>query len=434
MLLFNPMDIQYWFRRSKAQPERPAWASPHDFFCMIYIRIRVKKQRIDITTTSVECWRSEFKRGKVVCRDNDLERQGKSNSTIRAIIQKLETAKEALDKHYLAEGLDPLEITAHDIKKSYLRVLENKVAAGIAVPELIKKWYQQQVNRFESGEITNSTRSARLYYSLNLTSFFTEFKKENIQVRDLKESDVDDLKYFLLAKKRLRPAYVGKNIRCLKEIMIWAKRTGEIRSNPIKEYRVMGLKQEYDTTCLSEMEIKLLWNFDPDRLEQPISPTMARALVQERDSLLFTCVTGMHDGDYKAQHYSIQEDSHGIWLSGKRGKTGQKFKVPLDPIGISILKKYGSIDGLPVRSNKTRNENLKVLAVVAGIKTKLTTKIGRKTFADRMLNVLGYDPLDVAVMLGQRNTSHLKHYVRVRTERLARKFIPFDLSDNEEAA
>jgi integrase len=433
MLLFNSMDIQYWFRLSKYPPDRPDYILPSDTFGAIYVRIVCQKQRLDITTTGVDCWRSEFIKGKVRLADADLIREAKLNGEIRKVVNRLDDVKESLDKHFLAEGLDPQAITAYDIKKAYLRVQDNKVAAGITVTEVIIKWNEQQIRRFESKEISNSTRSARHYYCENLKSFFTQHRKSDPQVRDLTEGVLDEVKYYLSAKRKLKPAYVAKHLRTIKEIMLWAKKSGEIRSNPVKEYRIVGLKQEYDTTCLSDLEIRTLWSFDPGKLDPPLSGKIAKVLIEERDALLFTCVTGMHDADYKSKHYIIEEDDLGFWLSGKRGKTGTKFKVPVDPIGIAILNKYGSIENLPKRSNKLRNETLKIIGALAKIRTYMTTKIGRKTFADRMLNELGYDPMDVALMLGQRNTTHLKHYVRIRVERLASKFKPRDMDNNEAA-
>ncbi|WP_161492789.1 tyrosine-type recombinase/integrase [Spirosoma sp. 209] len=85
--------------------------------------------------------------------------------------------------------------------------------------------------------------------------------------------------------------------------------------------------------------------------------------------------------------------------------------------------KYGSVEKLPKISNSGFNDWLKQTQHLAGIKTKLTVKVARKTFTNLMLNELGVSEESVDAMLGHTTTKHVRYYGKANEERVAREVV-----------
>jgi len=97
----------------------------------------------------------------------------------------------------------------------------------------------------------------------------------------------------------------------------------------------------------------------------------------------------------------------------------QILDVALHPKVLILIDKYGGVENLPKISNGTYNKALKQIQYTAGIEVKLTTKIGRKTFTDIMLNEMHISEEAVAAMLGYSSTRMLKYYGQADNRRIA---------------
>lgn len=64
----------------------------------------------------------------------------------------------------------------------------------------------------------------------------------------------------------------------------------------------------------------------------------------------------------------------------------------------------------------------------------LSTKIARKTFANMALNVMLLDEGDVAACLGLTTTRSLKHYAKIKEQRLAKRMTSWDDVRERDAA
>ncbi len=80
--------------------------------------------------------------------------------------------------------------------------------------------------------------------------------------------------------------------------------------------------------------------------------------------------------------------------------------VPIVPVVEELIEKYKNHPYciannrlIPVNSNARYNGYLKELAVVCGINRELNTHLARHTFADIMLNILGFSLEEVSKML-----------------------------------
>ena len=100
--------------------------------------------------------------------------------------------------------------------------------------------------------------------------------------------------------------------------------------------------------------------------------------------------------------------------------------VPVMPIVEEIIEKYKNhpcrtVLGrlLPVNSNARYNGYLKELAVLCGLDRELNTHLARHTFADMMLNVMGFSLEEVSKMLGHRSIRTTQRYAKVKKNKIS---------------
>ena len=194
-----------------------------------------------------------------------------------------------------------------------------------------------------------------------------------------------------------------------------------IDKNLLKGYKLFD-NNFYDTAHLTITEVHNLVNADFSSLV--IHEKTTQALREEADIFVFSCFTAQHHSDLKERNYELfKHPTDGrIWLKGKRIKTGVAYSMPLHPIALAIVDKYGGINNLPVKANTNRNDHLKHIAIHCGIKIRLTTKVGRKTFANYALNTLRMREETVAAVMGLQNTKFVKRYAKITEESIAAEY------------
>ena len=134
-------------------------------------------------------------------------------------------------------------------------------------------------------------------------------------------------------------------------------------------------------------------------------------LATVRDVFTFQCYTGMAYSD--AMAFSLdkcQQDGDRLTYSAPRVKTGVWFYIRVLPKALEIAQKYGG--RLPRVADQTCNSNLKTIANVTGITKKLTTHVGRHTFATWMLRN-GVPIEHVSKMLGHRKITQTQRYAKL---------------------
>lgn len=105
------------------------------------------------------------------------------------------------------------------------------------------------------------------------------------------------------------------------------------------------------------------------------------------------------------------------WIIINRHKTGERSAIPLLPIALEILQKYSY--KLPYYSNQKFNEYLKDIAKECGIIKKLTTHIGRHTFATTICLGHGIPIETVSKLLGHSSLVTTQIYAKVTDRKTA---------------
>lgn len=133
-----------------------------------------------------------------------------------------------------------------------------------------------------------------------------------------------------------------------------------------------------------------------------------------RDLFLFQCYSGLSFSDLAL--FEIAEKNGIQLIQGKRFKNGNPYVCPLLAEAKSILERHNY--KLPLMTNEPYNRGLKEVCAINGIEIRLTSHVGRKTFAT-MMNDRGVSRESVAVMLGHSSlqTSE-QHYIGFSPERI----------------
>jgi integrase len=146
-------------------------------------------------------------------------------------------------------------------------------------------------------------------------------------------------------------------------------------------------------------------------------------LATVRDVFIFQCYTGMAYSDAMAFTLDkCQQECERLTYSAPRVKTGVWFYIRVLPKAMAIAQKYGG--RLPRVADQTCNANLKTIANVTGITKKLTTHVGRHTFATWMLRN-GVPIEHVSKMLGHRKITQTQRYAKLLAEDVYAEFNKF---------
>ena len=188
----------------------------------------------------------------------------------------------------------------------------------------------------------------------------------------------------------------------IKALLARALKFGLITANPYDRMKGEIKRGDKET-------VEFLTDAERDRIEGlTINDSM---LATVRDVFVFQCYTGMAYSD--AMAFSLgkcQQDGDRLTYSAPRVKTGVWFYIRVLPKALEIAQKYGG--RLPRVADQTCNANLKTIANVTGITKKLTTHVGRHTFATWMLRN-GVPIEHVSKMLGHRKITQTQRYAKL---------------------
>ena len=191
-----------------------------------------------------------------------------------------------------------------------------------------------------------------------------------------------------------------KNMRAL---LGRALKFGIIQSSPYERMRGDIERGDIET-------VEYLTNEERDRIEK-LELTEGRVIAAARDMFIFQCYTGMAYADIMA--FSVdkcQKDGDTLTYSAPRVKTGVWFYIQVLPKALTIADKYGG--SMPSVCNEVFNRKLKDIAKMAGITKKLTTHVGRHTFATWALRN-GVSVEHLRKMLGHRKIEQTLRYAKL---------------------
>mgnify|MGYP001806425047 CR=1 FL=1 len=357
----------------------------------------------------------------------ELQKMLDDSPESKLINERLRFIKLSIQQAALRLQIDGKRLTAKAVKITYLEQHGLRKPETAIEPEKPKRLtFQECFARFYDKKSTNkrkpvSERTKESYwrYKNNLEKYLAENNTKRLYA-DVISHDWAE-KYLEWLNERFENDYANNNVQLIKSVLQFAEDTGIIERNPLKGFKLYDVN-EYDTTHLTLAEENHLATFDFEAL--PIHPKTAQSLREETDCFIISCFTAQHHADLKKHSlelYTHPQDGR-VWIRDNRTKTGTPYTLPVYPTALAIIEKYGGIDRLPVKSNVKRNKLLKEIAAFCGISKHLTTKTGRKTFANYALNTMRMREETVAAILGHKTTKFVKHYARITEESIAAEY------------
>ena len=209
--------------------------------------------------------------------------------------------------------------------------------------------------------------------------------------------------------------------KCLKALLRRAEMFEKIDRNPYDRLRGQFKRGERENVeYLTENDMDAI-----KRLDLPIGSLQDRC----RDLFVFQMWTGLAYTD--AQNFDIDQYKlvDGRWVNtAERVKTGVPYVSVLLSPAVEVLEKYGW--NVPRIENHVYNRILKVIGMMAGIKTPLHSHLARHTFATYMLRN-GSRIENVSRMLGHKNITQTQHYAKVIAQSVHDDFAKIDKKLNK---
>lgn len=233
-----------------------------------------------------------------------------------------------------------------------------------------------------------------------------ELKKDDILIKDITPSFIDNLFVFLLGFMSNNTAI--QKMKQVKRVIRFAVDEGYIKVSP---YRITLKKEKKEVQPLTIKEVNAIRKKKID----------IGRLAKIRDLFIFECYTGLAFTDLMSLNdndFHVDESGH-KWIIKKRNKTNVVATIPLLPIALEILDKYNN--KLPHMSNVKYNAYLKEIGDICGIKKSLHSHLARHTWATILLNA-GMDMVSVSKCLGHSNSKITEStYAKILPDKLFEK-------------
>ena len=192
----------------------------------------------------------------------------------------------------------------------------------------------------------------------------------------------------------------------IKSLLGRALKFGLIQTNPYDRMKGEIKRGDVET-------VEFLTKDELERIEG-LTLREGSMLAAARDMFVFQSYTGMAYSDM--QGFRLDECRHDgdRWLlAKKRVKTGVTYYVQLLPQALAVVERYGG--ELPKVAVQVYNRNLKKIAEATGITKRLTSHVGRHTFATWALHE-GVAIERVSKMLGHAKVTQTQRYAKVLAE------------------
>jgi integrase len=307
---------------------------------------------------------------------------------------------------------------AFDVEEVRLAVKSPDGRKKLKEPDDMAAWMYEQIPLLDvaPGTAKHYKGSVAAMVESGVMRRWSDLTVENLHLFDayLHGMQIHRTEAEIKAKKPVR--YVGQATvrnyhKDIKALLERALKFGLITSNPYDRMKGEIKRGDKET-------VEFLTDAERERIENlTISDSM---LATVRDMFLFQCYTGLSFSDMMA--FSLdkcQKIGSVLTYSAPRVKTGVVFYIRVLPKALAIAEKYGG--RFPKVADQTCNSNLKTIATVTGITKRLTTHVGRHTFATWMLRN-GVSIERVSKMLGHRKITQTQRYAKVLAEDVFAEF------------
>ena len=300
-------------------------------------------------------------------------------------------------------------VTAAKLKDAYLGI-------GIKQETLLKLF--EQHNAEFAKKVGHSRAKGTFQRYITVCKHIREFlphtyKREDIPLKELNLTFINDFEYFLRTEKKCRTNTVWGYMIVLKHIISIARNDGRLPFNPFAGY--INSPESVDRGYLTQKEIQTL-------MDAPMKNTYHELV---RDLFVFSVFTGLAYSDVKnltADRLQTFFDGN-LWIITRRKKTNTESNIRLLDVPKRIIEKYKGLarDGhvFPVPSNGNCNKILKEIGRECGFKVRLTYHVARHTNATTVLLSNGVPIETVSRLLGHTNIKTTQIYAKITAQKIS---------------
>jgi site-specific recombinase XerD len=374
----------------------------------IYLRIKINGKAADISvqkSVRFEDW--DNTNGVVKGRSSEVKATNKHLFAIKATIY----------EHYKSLRADGSNVTARQVRNSYLGVKEDNRKKIIE----IYKEHNDDIEKLKG--IDYSPITVRRYKTSleRLQAYIkSQYKRNDFYIEDINHTFVTRYESFIKTEHKVSHNTAIKFLKHLKKILRIAQANGWMNTDPFVNIKL--IEKKTDRGFLTDEDLKKIMEleFEVNRLEEV------------RDCFIFSCFTGLAHSDLaKLSKDDIVTGTDGNkWIKIHRTKTNTLSRIPVLSVTRRIIEKYechpycktkGVI--VPVKSNQKMNAYLKEIKNLAKINMELTTHLARHTFATTV--TLNNDvPIEsVSKMLGHSSLATTKIYARLLDNKVGKDML-----------
>lgn len=413
----------------------------------IYLRIRKNDGTSETTVnTGLEIEKKFWKNGSVSNKYPD-------STTYLRLLTKIQSDVEDIITDLTEDNKVP---NPKLVKSKYNELIEDREGNTTKILTFDESW-----KRFlHKKEVETSFYTHRMYKQLyeRLKEFSEDYKVKLSFSYVLSEEFETDFKEWSWNEKEHKNSYVRKNLTSIKSFLNYCKRNRFIEQD-LREFDKPKVLEKKEIIYLIREEVVKLSNVK--KYDYRSGKTYRKEIVKisdydqdgnrrsynnweiVKDLMLFMCVTGCRWNDLHHMTWDSQDFDNETfqWLNQK---TKKYTKVPLDPIGIKIVKKYGrnknrEMGIFPKYSSVHFNQNIKKIfkdlhfnrlvsvTSMMGTETVDTKKVplydvvsshvGRRTFIMNLLHK-GLDYKTIMTMSGHSDVKSLMKYISVDDSRV----------------
>ena len=300
-------------------------------------------------------------------------------------------------------------VTAAKLRDAYLGI-------GVKQETLLKLFEQHNVEYRKKVGFNREVATWKKYCCVckRVREFFAHtYHREDIPLKELNLTFINDFEYFLRTEKKCRTNTVWGYMIVLKHIVAIARNDGRLPFNPFSGY--INSPESVDRGYLSQEEIKAVMNYK----------TANKAHARIRDLFVFSIFTGLAYADVKGlttDNLQTMFDGN-LWIITRRKKTNTESRIRLLDIPKRIIEKYRGLtkDGcvFPVPSNGSYNKILKEIGKQCGFKVRLTYHVARHTNATTVLLSHGVPIETVSRLLGHTNIKTTPIYAKITVQKIS---------------
>jgi site-specific recombinase XerD len=245
-----------------------------------------------------------------------------------------------------------------------------------------------------------------------------EYSLVDLLLSDLNYDFISKFEHYFKTVRKCNHNSTMKYLKNLKTVVNMSIKKEWIQNNPFSKFETKV--HETKRTYLSKEELKSIEEKEFKILR----------LDQIRDFFVFSCYTGYAYSDIeKLKPTDIKTHFDGSkWIITSRTKTDTQSNVPILPKAKEIIDKYkDNVESIrlgklfPIPSNVKYNAYLKEIADLCNVDKKLSTHVGRHTFATTVTLSNGVSIETVSSMLGHKSLRTTQIYAKVVEEKVSRE-------------